>query len=66
MTGNPKSDPKAKPHEAKHEFKKAEQDEELEQELEDLFPASDPPSLTQPEVGPGAPDHKGGKPKGKK
>ena len=38
---------------AKHD----EKDEELEQELEDSFPASDPPSMTQPNVTPGAPNH---------
>jgi hypothetical protein len=35
-----------------------EMDDELERELEDTFPASDPPSLTQPSES-GAPDHKG-------
>jgi hypothetical protein len=30
---------------------------ELERELTDSFPASDPPSITQPNVKPGAPDH---------
>ena len=44
---------------AKHD----EKDEELEQELEDFFPASDPPSMTQPSVKAGAPDHKGEKAK---
>jgi hypothetical protein len=34
-----------------------ETDEALERELEDSFPASDPPSLTQPTES-GAPDHK--------
>jgi hypothetical protein len=33
------------------------------EELEDSFPASDPPSPTQPNVTAGAPDHKGEKPK---
>ena len=32
-------------------------DDELERELEDTFPASDPPSLTQP-IKSGAPDRK--------
>jgi hypothetical protein len=36
-----------------------EKDEELERELEDSFPASDPPSATQPSVKASAPDHKG-------
>lgn len=40
---------------------KESQDAELEQELEDSFPASDPPSLTQPRATAGAPDHKGRK-----
>jgi hypothetical protein len=31
--------------------------EELERELEESFPASDPPSITQPGVKTGAPDH---------
>lgn len=39
-----------------------EADEELELELEDSFPASDPPSSTQPSRN-GAPDHKGDKKK---
>jgi hypothetical protein len=38
---------------AKHD----EKDEELEHELEDTFPASDPPSMTQPSVKTGAPNH---------
>ncbi len=38
---------------AKHD----EKDEELEHELEDSFPASDPPSMTQPNRTPGSPDH---------
>ncbi len=36
-------------------------DDELEEELEDSFPASDPPSITQPNGAPGAPDHGGKK-----
>ena len=40
-----------------------ETDEELERGLEDSFPASDPPSATQPSVKVGAPDHKGDKAK---
>ena len=39
-----------------------ETDDALEEELEDSFPASDPPSLTQPSNA-GAPDHKGDKAK---
>ncbi|HET6377756.1 MAG TPA: hypothetical protein VFG05_05545 [Methylocella sp.] len=31
--------------------------EELERELEESFPASDPPSITQPGIKAGAPDH---------
>ncbi len=61
MTEKAKSDLNEKQRRAK----KAEEDQELEQELEDSFPASDPPSATQPNVTAGAPDHKGGKPKGK-
>jgi hypothetical protein len=38
---------------AKHDA----EDEELEHELEDSFPASDPPSMTQPNRTPGSPDH---------
>lgn len=61
MTEKDKSDIAAKQRRAE----KAEQDAELEQELEDSFPASDPPSVTQPSVTAGAPDHKGQKPKAK-
>ena len=39
-----------------------ETDDALERELEDSFPASDPPSSTQPTES-GAPDHNGEKPK---
>jgi hypothetical protein len=35
-----------------------EQDELLNRELEDSFPASDPPSLTQPTTETGGPDRK--------
>ena len=55
MTEKEKSDIKEKQN---HD----EKDEELEQELEDSFPASDPPSRTQPNVM-GRPDHKGEKAK---
>jgi hypothetical protein len=61
MTEKDKSDLAAKQRRAE----KAEQDEELERELEDSFPASDPPSATQPNVTAGAPDHKGEKAKAK-
>ncbi len=44
--------------ETDEELKRNENDEELEHELEDTFPASDPPSMTQPSVRPGAPNHK--------
>lgn len=39
-----------------------EKDDELERELEDSFPASDPPSLTQPSES-GGPDREGDKAK---
>jgi hypothetical protein len=39
-----------------------EKDDELDRELEDTFPASDPPSLTQPSE-PGGPDREGDKAK---
>jgi hypothetical protein len=39
------------------------QDPRLDAELADTFPASDPPSMTQPSVKIGAPDHAGRKPK---
>ena len=61
MTEKDKPDLLAKQQRAE----KAEQDEELERELEDSFPASDPPSVTQPNVTAGAPDHEGEKPKAK-
>jgi hypothetical protein len=61
MTDKDKSDRAAKQERAE----KDEKDEELELELEDSFPASDPPSTTQPNVTAGAPDHKGQKPKAK-
>ena len=56
MTGKAKSETDDK---RKHD----EADEELERELEDSFPASDPPSMTQPSGKTGAPDHKGDKAK---
>ena len=37
---------------------KAETDEQLDHELEDSFPASDPPSMTQPKVKAGSPNDK--------
>ena len=55
--------PKASPPREKSAETKAEKDDELDQELEDSFPASDPPSTTQPNVTAGAPDHKGKKTK---
>jgi hypothetical protein len=65
MTDKDKSDPAAKQRRAEQAEQKAEEDRELEQELEDSFPASDPPSATQPNVTAGAPDHKGEKAKAK-
>jgi hypothetical protein len=60
----PKSNPpKASRPREKGAETKAEKDDELDQELEDSFPASDPPSMTQPNVTAGAPDHKGKKTK---
>lgn len=56
MAGKDKS--KTTDEKQKHD----EKDDELERELEDSFPASDPPSLTQPSET-GAPDHKGDKAK---
>ena len=61
MTEKDKTDLAAKQRRAD----KTKQDAELEQELEDSFPASDPPSVTQPSVTAGAPDHKGEKPQAK-
>ncbi len=55
MNGKAKSETDEK---RKHD----ETDDELERELEDTFPASDPPSLTQPSES-GAPDHNGDKAK---
>lgn len=53
MTGKP--DAKSKQVKAEERRK---QEAELDAALEDTFPASDPVSLTSPEVGPGAPsDH---------
>jgi hypothetical protein len=52
---------KAKP-ETNEKRKHDEVDEELNRELEDTFPASDPPSATQPSEA-GAPDRKGDKAK---
>jgi hypothetical protein len=37
---------------------KAEEQQDLTSQLEDTFPASDPPSMTQPRTTPGAPDGK--------
>jgi hypothetical protein len=55
----PHESPKAKDHEhekqeslAKNEMK------ELDRELADSFPASDPPSVTQPSIKSGAPERK--------
>ena len=50
---------KQKAEKQKHD----EADDELGRELEDSFPASDPPSMTQPCGKTGAPDHKGDKAK---
>ena len=48
------SDEKQKAEKQKHD----EADDELGRELEDSFPASDPPSMTQPSGKTGAPDHR--------
>lgn len=60
--------PKHKGHESqtresltKHQ--KEELDDELDRELADSFPASDPPSMTQPAPKPGSPERKGSKSK---
>ncbi|MBX9739549.1 MAG: hypothetical protein K2X62_05740 [Beijerinckiaceae bacterium] len=37
---------------------KSEQQQDLTEALEDSFPASDPPSMTQPKPHAGAPEHK--------
>lgn len=55
MAGKEKSETDEK---RKHD----EESDELDRELEDSFPASDPPSLTQPSES-GSPDHKGDKAK---
>lgn len=47
------SHPPAKSHE--HTKSKAEQNHDLTEQVEDTFPASDPPSLTQPGTAAGAP-----------
>ena len=60
MAEKAKSKTNEKPKQDPH---KTSQNEELERELEDSFPASDPPSATQPNVTAGAPDHKGKKDK---
>ena len=47
-TGTPRSQHQESPDITRHE--------QLDHELDGTFPASDPPSLTQPGVKPGAPD----------
>ncbi|MGO9673154.1 MAG: hypothetical protein ACLPSF_03120 [Methylocella sp.] len=61
MTEKDRSDLDAEQRRAEKAERKAEEDAELERELEDSFPASDPPSVTQPNVTPGSPDHAGEK-----
>ncbi|WGJ16672.1 hypothetical protein QEV83_04935 [Methylocapsa sp. D3K7] len=51
---NPKNPTKESLAEKEHE----ELDDELDRELEDSFPASDPPSMTQPALKPGGPERK--------
>jgi hypothetical protein len=57
MAETNKSTTKEKPAKTKEETHN-EQDELLNRELEDSFPASDPPSLTQPTTETGGPDRK--------
>lgn len=63
MTEKAKPPSQAKPPHEKSAEPKVDQDDELDQELEDSFPASDPPSMTQPKTSAGAPDHKAEKKK---
>ena len=51
---SPKNPTKESLAEKEHE----ERDNELDRELEDSFPASDPPSMTQPAPKPGGPERK--------
>ncbi len=58
MQETPKTQPEQNQPEQKKPLDEAkEMDDELERELEDTFPASDPPSTTQPKTTAGAPDH---------
>jgi hypothetical protein len=57
MAETRKSTPKEKTAKAKEEMLK-DLDKRLDSELADTFPASDPPSLTQPTVEVGGPDRK--------
>jgi len=57
MAETSKSTPKEKTAKAKEEMLK-DLDKRLDSELADTFPASDPPSLTQPTVEVGCPDRK--------
>jgi len=59
-----KKDQAAKPGSSDKEAAKSAADAELDEALEESFPASDPPSMTQPETEIGSPH--GHKPKPKK
>jgi hypothetical protein len=49
---------KAKTHVEQRREPAKDQQSQLDEELEESFPASDPPSVTQPGVKMGAPEHK--------
>jgi hypothetical protein len=59
MTAKAKTKTDKKPkQENSDKDKQTRLDRELDHELADSFPASDPPSVTQPSVKPGAPERK--------
>ncbi|HEY4847625.1 MAG TPA: hypothetical protein VIH87_07475 [Methylocella sp.] len=55
MTPNAKTKTDKKP---KHENSDKDKQNQLDRELADSFPASDPPSVTQPSIKSGAPERK--------
>ena len=58
-----KNDQTGKPGSASKKSEKSAKDAELNEALEDSFPASDPPSMTQPETEIGSPHAHKPKPK---